>query len=123
LGILAAALWFALGLLTLVTFGLLFPLQIAALALLPLAYHTLFLAYRGQTLGMAALDVEVRAWTGRRPDLFQAFVQTALFYLTVALTSWLILLVALFNDRRRTLHDYLAGTLAVRRSARLGTVA
>ena len=68
---------------------------------------------------MAALDVEVRSWNGRRPDLLQAFIQTAVFYLTVAVTSWLILLVALFTNRNRTLHDYLAGTLAVRGSARL----
>jgi uncharacterized RDD family membrane protein YckC len=117
LGVLGAAAWFALGLLVVLSFGLLLPLQIVALALLPLAYHTLFLATRGQTLGMAALDVEVRSWNGRRPDLLQAFIQTAVFYLTVAVTSWLILLVALFTTRNRTLHDYLAGTLVVRRSA------
>jgi uncharacterized RDD family membrane protein YckC len=116
LAVLGAAAWFALGLLVVLTFGLLLPLQIVALALLPLAYHTLFLAYRGQTPGMAALDLEVRSWNGRRPDLLQAFIQTAVFYLSVAVTSWLILLVALFTNRNRTLHDYLAGTLAVRRS-------
>ena len=117
LGVLGAAAWFALGLLVVLSFGLLLPLQIVALALLPLAYHTLFLAYRGQTPGMAALDVEVRSWNGRRPDLLQAFIQTAVFSLTVALPSWLILLVALFTNRNRTLHDYLAGTLVIRRSA------
>jgi uncharacterized RDD family membrane protein YckC len=117
LGVLGAAAWFALGLLVVLSFGLLLPLLIVALALLPLAYHTLFLAYRGQTPGMAALDVEVRSWNGRRPEPLQAFVQTAVFYLSVALTSWLILLVALFTNRNRTIHDYLAGTLAVRRSA------
>jgi uncharacterized RDD family membrane protein YckC len=98
LGVLGAVAWFALGLLVVLSFGLLLPLQIAALALLPLAYHTLFLAHRGQTPGMAALDVEVRTWNGRRPDLLQAFVQTAIFYVSVALTSWLILLVALASS-------------------------
>ncbi len=33
-----------------------------------------------------------------------------------SLTAWLILLVALFTDRRRTLHDILAGTVMVRRT-------
>ena len=32
------------------------------------------------------------------------------------MTSGLVLLVALFNDRRRTLHDILAGTVMVRTS-------
>jgi uncharacterized RDD family membrane protein YckC len=29
-------------------------------------------------------------------------------------TTWLILVVALFSDRRRTVHDMLAGTVVVR---------
>jgi uncharacterized RDD family membrane protein YckC len=35
-------------------------------------------------------------------------------------TGFLVLVVALFNDRQRTLHDYLAGTLGVRRSRLAG---
>jgi uncharacterized RDD family membrane protein YckC len=61
------------------------------------------------------MDVEIRSWTGRRPDYVQAFLMTALFYATVLPTGFLVLAVALFNDRQRTLHDYLVGTLGVRR--------
>ena len=46
----------------------------------------------------------------------QAFVLTALFYVTIALTSPLILIVALFTRHRRTLHDMLSGTLTLRRA-------
>lgn len=108
--------WVLLGLLTLLSFGLLLPLQIVVLTLLPLAYHTWFIGSAGATPGMRLFDVELRCWTGERPDFPRAALQTALFYVTVALTSWLVLIVALFNDRSRTLHDYLAGTLGVRRS-------
>jgi uncharacterized RDD family membrane protein YckC len=116
-GALVLAAVFAASLLTIVSIGLLLPPLIVVLMLFPLAYHTLFLAYRGQTPGMVVMDVEIRSWNGRRPDRLQAFVQTAVFYLSVALTSWLILVVALFTDRNRVLHDFPANTLAVRCSA------
>jgi uncharacterized RDD family membrane protein YckC len=56
----------------------------------------------------------VRSWTGGRPSYLQAFVQTAIFYVTVGATASLVLLFVLFSERRRTLHDFLAGTVAVR---------
>jgi uncharacterized RDD family membrane protein YckC len=44
----------------------------------------------------------------------QAFLQTVLFYVTAPPTGGLILVVALFNQHRRTVHDYLAGTVTLR---------
>lgn len=120
IGLLWTCLWLVFGLVGLMTFGLLTPIGIVVLGVLPVAYHTWFIGTRSRTPGMAALDLEVRSWTGRRPDVFQAFLVTVLFYVTVALTAWLILAVALFNDRRRTVHDYLAGTLVVRRGRLAG---
>ena len=117
----AFVLWFALGLLTILSLGLLFPVKVVALAVLPIAYHTYFIGAGGATLGMRFFDVEVRTWTGTRPGYPQGFLMTVLFYTTVTLTSWLILALCLFNDRRRTLHDYLAGTLAVRHPRGLAT--
>lgn len=108
--------WVVFGLAGILSFGLLTPLGIMALAVLPVAYHSFFLGRQGATPGMRIFDVEVRSWTGGRPDYFQAFLVTVLFYTTVAVTAWLVLAVALFNDRRRTLHDFLAGTVAVRRT-------
>jgi uncharacterized RDD family membrane protein YckC len=104
------------GLAGLLTFGLLWPLGALALAVFPIAYHTYFLGSNGATPGMALFDVELRSWNGRRVDYLQALLQTALFYTTVPMTGGLILIVSLFTERRRTAHDILAGTLALRRA-------
>ncbi len=109
---LVAGLW----VLVILSLGLLLPIQLALAPLLPVAYHTWFVGHAGATPGMQLMDVEIRSWTGRRPDFVQAFVMTVLFYATVLPTSFLVLAIALFNDRQRTLHDYLAGTLGLRRS-------
>ena len=108
--------WFILGLMTVLSFGLLMPIKVITLALLPTAYHTFFIGSSAATPGMRFFDVELRTWTGGKPDYIQAFLQTVLFYTTVSLTSFLVLIVALFNDRRRTLHDLMAGTVGVRHS-------
>lgn len=116
-----AGLW----VLVILSLGLLLPIKLVVTPLLPLAYHTYFVGQAGATPGMRLMDVEIRSWTGRPPDYLQAFVMTALFYATVLSTGFLVLVVALLNDRQRTLHDYLAGTLGVRQSrlaaARPGT--
>jgi uncharacterized RDD family membrane protein YckC len=41
-----------------------------------------------------------------------------LFYVSVSLTAWLVLIVVLLNDRSRALHDILANTMVVRREER-----
>ena len=107
-----AGLW----LLVILSLGLLWPIKLLVTPLLPVAYHTFFVGRVGATPGMQLMDVEVRGLTGHRPDYLQAFLMTALFYATVLSTGFLVLVVALFNDRQRTLHDYLAGTIGVRRS-------
>ena len=117
LAVLGFVVWIALWFIAVLTFGLLAWLPFVALPVIPVAYHTLFLGSAGATPGMRYFDVEIRSWSGARPDYFQAFLQTVLFYTTIGLTTPLILLVALFNDRRRTLHDILAGTVAIRRGS------
>jgi uncharacterized RDD family membrane protein YckC len=111
----AAGVGIAFAVLWLLSFGLLGPLLWFLFGLIPLAYHTLQLAGRySATLGMRLCDLELRSTTGERPGFLQALAQTALFYITVGATGSLILLAALFNRRRRTLHDWLSGTLMVR---------
>lgn len=97
------------------TLGLLSPLLALALGLLPLAYHTLLIATdRGATLGQRAMGLRVVTLNGNRVDLLQAFILTALFYLTLTVTGGLLLLWCLFDDRGRCLHDILSGTLIIR---------
>jgi uncharacterized RDD family membrane protein YckC len=115
IALLSVAVWCALAFAGLVTLGLLMPLLPIGVALVPLAYHTLQVGGpRSATIGMRLFGVEVRNWTGARPDLFQAFLMAALFLTTMAITGFLILIVSLFNGRGRTLHDYLSGTVVVR---------
>ncbi len=113
---LGVALSMAFGVAGILTFGALTPLGLVVLAVLPVAYHTFFIGRDGATPGMRVFDLEVRSWTGRPPDTSQAFLTTVLFYASISLTVWLVLLVPLFTDRNRTLHDILAGTIVLRRT-------
>ncbi len=111
----AGLIWLATGLLAVMTLGLLAPLQALALAALPIAYHSLLLSSPGAaTLGQRLMGVRVISLAGGGPTLPQALVNSISFYASIAFTGSLILLVALFNPRRRTVHDWLAGTVVVR---------
>ncbi len=117
LALLEVVVWVIAGTATVITFGLLAPVQALIMALVPLAYHTLLIGGpHSATLGMRLAGVEVRRMDdGGRPALLQALAHTAVFYLGMALTSGLVLAVALFNRHGRTLHDFLAGTVVVRK--------
>jgi len=109
--------WFWLVLMSL---GLLWPLTSLAFLLIPMLYHAWLVGGRhSATFGMRTCGLEVRTVAGGRPDFWQALLMAILFYLTVVATSLLILLVVLINDRRRTVHDFLSGTLVVRRGRSL----
>ncbi|KIL99019.1 putative membrane protein/domain [Paramagnetospirillum magnetotacticum MS-1] len=110
------------------TLGLLWPVLMLVMALTPIAYHTLTIAGpRAATLGMRAANIRVMSVgtnafdDNGRPSLLQAAIQTVCFYASVALTCWLILAVALFNPRRRTVHDMLARTVVVNDPAQWGS--
>jgi uncharacterized RDD family membrane protein YckC len=117
MGLLILAGWSGLVLLGIMSFGLLLPLVPVLVALIPAAYHAVQIGGRRHaTLGMRLFGLEVKTWAGGEPDVWQGFLMAALFYATLAATCLLILLVALFNDRRRTVHDYLSGVVVVRYS-------
>jgi uncharacterized RDD family membrane protein YckC len=110
-----AALVIFLSIFGVVTLGLGFHL-FALLPLVPIAYSTLLIGSgQSATWGMRLMDVEIRSWGGDRPNMLQALVMTLLFYATIAVTWFFGLLVVFFNTRRRAAHDFLAGTVAVRR--------
>lgn len=104
-----------LSLIGILSFGLLSPLAVVVMALWPLAYHSVFIATRGATPGMSLFGLELRDWGGGPVEPLQAVLLVLLFYVTVSLTAWLVLIVILLNERGRALHDILAGTLMVRR--------
>jgi len=118
LALISLPIWLIFLLLDVLSFGLLQPLLAALLGLIPLTYHTLMLGGPGSaTLGMRMLGLQLRTWDGQRPDFLRAFIQTGLFYLSMAVATPLILVVALFTEQKRTLHDLLAGTVVVNRDA------
>jgi uncharacterized RDD family membrane protein YckC len=118
--------WFAMLLLGLLSFGLLAPLLPLVLALVPLVYHIgLIAGPDAATLGMRLFGLRVVSITALhhgfdgRPTPLQAIIQIVSFYGSVVMSGGLILVVALFNSRRRTLHDWLAGTVVMKLSGPL----
>ena len=80
-------------------------------AFVPL-YHVLLWSWRGQTVGMMAVHIKVLSRNGGRVTRWRSALR--LFgYAASVLPLFLGLLMALFDGKRRTLHDRLAGTVVV----------
>jgi uncharacterized RDD family membrane protein YckC len=74
------------------------------------------------TIGMRALDLEMRTWYGASAYFVLGAVHAIVFWISVSALTPFILLVAFFNGRGRLLHDILLGTLVInnpRRAAML----
>jgi len=103
-----------LSILTLLSFGLLGFLW-HLVPLIGLAYSILMIAGPGSaTFGMRLASIAVRRIDGGAPGLGHAILFTAGFYLSIAFTGGLILLLPLITPRHRALHDIVSGTLLVR---------
>ena len=109
--------WWGLFLVGIFTFGATWTLW-GLLPLIPFAYHTLCLSSAlSATPGQALFGLIVRRNDDLGPPSFiQAVISTLGFYVTL-MTSGLLLLVALVTERKRTLHDLLAGLVVVRTAA------
>src|SRR5437660_7183647 len=70
------------------------------------------------TIGMRMVDLEMRTWYGAPCYFVLGAVHAVGFWLTVSFLTPFILLVALFNDRRRLLHDMLVGTIVINNETR-----
>lgn len=70
------------------------------------------------TLGMRATHVEMRTWYGGRMYFLLGAVHAVFFWVLTGALTPLALLVVLFNWRRRTLHDFLSGTIVINNEAR-----
>jgi len=118
IGFILALAMIVFGIVRFMTFGLINPLLLALFAVIPFLYHTLLLGGpHHATFGMRFFGVEMRSLTSGHPDYVQAGIQTVLFYLSMSATFWIIAIWALFDSRRRMLHDILAGTYCVNRRA------
>src|SRR3954470_1528501 len=70
------------------------------------------------TIGMRMVDLEMRTWYGAPCYFVLGSVHAIGYWLTVSFLTPFILLVALFNDRRRLVHDMLVGTIVINNAAR-----
>ena len=69
---------------------------------------------RAATPGMRAMGLRTIAWNGENPGPLRGIIMTAMFYVTVPTTGFLMLIFAFFDPRGRCLHDHLAGILVYR---------
>jgi len=101
----------------LVTFGLgwaLYFLFYPAGILWALIYYGITLGGpNSATVGMRVMDIEMRTWYGAPAYFVLGAVHAVIYWITVSVLTPLVLLVGLFNDRRRLLHDILLGTVII----------
>jgi uncharacterized RDD family membrane protein YckC len=71
------------------------------------------------TIGMRLMDLEMRTWYGAPSYFVLGAMHAVLFWVSVSFLSPLVVLVGLFNGRRRLLHDILLGTVVINSSVRM----
>jgi uncharacterized RDD family membrane protein YckC len=117
--LLAGLFIFIVGLVTLGLGWLLYWLMWPATVIWALAYYGMtFGGPASATLGMRAMDLEMRTWYGAPAYFVLGAVHAIVYWLTVSFLTPLILLVGLFNERRRLLHDMLVGTIVINNKVR-----
>jgi len=101
--------------LSIVTLGLGFFLYPALFVLVAGIYFGLTVGGPSQaSLGMRAMGIQMMRVDGRPLDFLTAIVHLALFWILNSVLTPLILLVGLFTERSRMIHDFLVGTVTVR---------
>ncbi|MDJ0932277.1 RDD family protein [Breoghania sp.] len=69
------------------------------------------------TPGMRAFGVEMRLHDGSRSSPLLAGVHVVLFWVSVTMITPLVLLVSLFSNKKRLLHDIILGSIIVNSAA------
>jgi uncharacterized RDD family membrane protein YckC len=96
-------------------YGLLWPAAI----IWAIAYYGVTLGSPASaTIGMRSMNIEMRTWYGSPAYFVLGAVHAILFWLTVSVLTPFILLVCLFNSRKRCLHDMLIGTIIINNEER-----
>jgi len=70
------------------------------------------------TLGMRVMDLELRTWYGAPGYFVLGAAHAVLFYVSISVLTPLILLIGLFNARRRLAHDIVLGTVVINNAIR-----
>ena len=74
------------------------------------------------TIGMRAMEIEMRTWYGAPVYFVLGAVHAIVFWVSVSVLTPFILLVGFFNARRRLLHDILVGTVLINNKARAASL-
>lgn len=74
---------------------------------------------RSATIGMRTVGIEVRTWYGAPGYFLLGAIHVILYWISVTAVTPFILLLGLFNGRRRLAHDFVTGVVIVN-SAPLG---
>jgi uncharacterized RDD family membrane protein YckC len=110
---------FVFGLITLGLGWTLFWMLSPASVIWALFYYGLTLGSPASaTMGMRAMEIEMRTWYGSQAYFVLGAVHAIVFWVTVSFLTPFILLVGLFNSRRRLLHDMLVGVVMINSPAR-----
>jgi len=64
------------------------------------------------------MDLELRTWYGASGYFVLGAMHAVLFWVSISFLTPLILLIGLFNGRRRLLHDIVLGTVIINSSVR-----
>lgn len=70
------------------------------------------------TMGMRVMDLELRTWYGAPGYFILGAMHAVLFWISVSFLTPLVVLIGLFNGRRRLLHDIILGTVVINSSVR-----
>lgn len=115
--VLSAIAYFVVGFLGILTLGLAWLLFPAIWPLVALAYTAFSLGgYNSATPGMRAFGLEMRLSNGSRPYPLFAAIHVLLFYFSVTILSPFVLIVSLFSDQKRLLHDIVLGAVIMNSS-------
>ena len=117
--VLLAMFIFVIGVVTLGFGFILYALLSPIMVLWALFYYGITLGSpRSATLGMRVMDLEMRTWYGSPAYFVLGAVHAIVFWITVSVLTPFVLLIGLFNERRRCLHDILVGTIVINNEAR-----
>jgi uncharacterized RDD family membrane protein YckC len=115
IAIIVVALGLVIGILGILTFGLAWLLYAILVPMVAVPYFALTLGGPQQaTPGMRAMGIRIAKDDGGSVDWLIATVHVVLFWVFNAVLTPLVLLLALFTSRKRTLHDILLSTSMVR---------
>ena len=74
------------------------------------------------TIGMRAMEIEMRTWYGAPAYFVLGAVHVIVFWISLSVLTPFILVVGFFNARRRLLHDMLVGVVIINNASRAASL-